>query len=252
MEAKEKIIVALDTKDPYKTLELVNALAPFVGGFKLGLEFFTNLFVHMVMLMLDENSIAIFRATVRALFHALQDKLFWDGKWADIPDTMAGAALGIAPLKPRFINVHASSGIESIKAAVANKGTAKVLGVTILTSIEERECHTIFGASPCGIACFLSNILKRAGADGVICSPQEIESVRKEISDNVNMLIVTPDIWPKWAPAQDQKRIMTPAEAIKAGADYLVIGHPITKPPAEIGTPVDAAKKIAEEIAAVL
>lgn len=96
----------------------------------------------------------------------------------------------------------------------------------------------------------LAKLADEARLDGVIASPHEIEAIRKNIFRP--MLIVTPGVRPSWAAAQDQRRIMTPGEAILRGASYLVIGRPITKPPAEIGTPVDAAKQVAEEIATAL
>ena len=249
MEAKDRIIVALDVSNIERAATLVQELIPYVGGFKLGLEFITGTLAKLASTGLWEafHNLAVFRN----LICVAKEKLFWDGKWADIPNTIAGAAQGIQPLSPMFINVHASSGMEAIKAAVANRGHSLVLGVTVLTSIKEEECISIFGDSPWKKVFQFAEMLVEAGADGIICSPQEL-NVLNTFAELHRLLRVVPGVRPSWAELGDQKRVMTPAEAIDAGADWLVIGRPITKPPAEIGLPVDAAKKIAEEIASVL
>jgi len=150
-----------------------------------------------------------------------------------------------------MFNVHASAGIEAMMSAVANKGQALVLAVTVLTSLEENNANLIFGGPSKARVLQFARDAKLAGCDGIICSPQELELLGKQ-KELGGLLKITPGVRPEWASAGDQKRIMTPAEAIKAGATALVIGRPITKPPTEIGSPVDAAKRIAEEISAVL
>jgi orotidine-5'-phosphate decarboxylase len=127
-----------------------------------------------------------------------------------------------------------------------------ILGVTILTSIDKVGLNRQLRI-PGGIemqVVHLAALAKEAGLDGVIASPQEAEAILNKLSSKV--VIVTPGVRPIWATSGDQKRVMTPSEAIIQGATYLVIGRPITKPPAEIGAPVNAAEKIAEEIASVL
>ncbi|MDP3244162.1 MAG: orotidine-5'-phosphate decarboxylase [bacterium] len=257
-EAGKKIIVALDTKDPVKALELVRALKSLVGGFKLGLEFFTSVFVQVVTMGEEDDSVWAnqYMAALRALFYELTGLLFWDGKWNDIPNTVAGAALGVVPLNPKFINVHASCGKEAMKKVVANKGNSIVLAVTVLTSLDDDDCRHVFGDLSAKKVFLLAQDAQEAGCGGIISSPQDLKILREyEINGHgasIPKLKVTPGVRPLWAAANDQKRVMTPGEAIQAGAGYLVIGRPITKPPAAIGTPVDAAKKIAEEIAAAL
>lgn len=174
----------------------------------------------------------------------ISGKLFWDGKWNDISNTVAGAASGIQPLLPKFVNIHASSGIESIKKAVENSPNNLVLGVTVLTSISKHECVSIFGSGTSKKVVKFAKDLVSVDAHGIICSPQELLALEKF----TKLIKVVPGIRPAWAPSNDQKRITTPREAIDAGADYLVIGRPITNPPKEIGTPLDAVKKIIEEI----
>ena len=235
MDAKDRIIVALDVDSLDKVKSLIESLALHVGCFKIGLELLT----------------AVGAPKVIEFIHSLGGQVFYDGKFDDIPNTIGGASKAVAGLNVKMFNVHASAGIEAMMAAVANKGQSLVLAVTVLTSIEENNANLIFGGPSKAKVLQFARDAKLAGCDGIICSPQELELLgkQKELS---NLLKITPGVRSEWASTGDQKRIMTPAEAIKAGATALVIGRPITKPPTEIGTPVDAAKKIAEEIAAVL
>ena len=254
MEVKDRIIVALDVDELDKAKFLVAILAPYVGCFKVGLELM---------------SAAGLPQTVQAI-HQLGGSVFCDIKLNDIPNTMAGTAQVISKLGVRMFNVHASAGIEGMVAAavaarsvgiqdegwsgtrpLAVPGNCLILAVTVLTSFEENNAHLTFGAPTKAKVLQFARDAKAAGLDGVICSPQELGLLggQTELAD---LMKITPGVRPAWAAAGDQKRVMTPAEAIKAGATALVIGRPITKPPAEIGSPVDAAKKIAEEIAALL
>ena len=232
VQPHERIIVALDVDSLDKAKSLVEDLAPYVGYFKVGLELLT----------------AVGAPQVIEFVHSLGGQVFYDGKFDDIPNTVGGAAKAVARLNVKMFNVHASAGVEAMMAAVANKGQSLVLAVTVLTSLEENNAHLIFGGPSKAKVLQLAREAKLAGCDGVICSPQELELLGKQ-EELGNLLKITPGVRPEWAVAGDQKRIMTPVEAIKAGATALVIGRPITKPPAEIGTPVDAAKRIAEEIA---
>lgn len=234
MEAKDRIIVALDVDTLYKAESLVGELAPHVGCFKVGLELLTA-----------EGAPRVVGAV-----HQLGGQLFYDGKFNDIPNTVGYAAERVARLGVKMFNVHASAGIEAMTAAVSHKHQALVLAVTVLTSLEENNAYLIFGGPIKAKVLQFARDAMLAGCDGVICSPQELELLGKP--EFGHLLKVTPGVRPEWAAAGDQKRIMTPAETIKAGADFLVIGRPITRPPAEIGTPVEAAKKIAEEIASAL
>ena len=246
MDARESIIVALDTKAVPKALELVTLLRDHVGGFKVGLEFFTS--TYALLMALPPNVIGNVLRELQELYAALSGSLFWDGKWNDIPNTCLNTALGLQPLKAKYLNIHASSGKNAIQDTVANKGGAKVLAVTVLTSLDAEEVKLIFGDEPNVVVLRLARIAKSAGADGVICSPKELELLSGD-SELATLIKVTPGVRPLWAAAGDQKRIMTPKEAKDAGASAMVIGRPITSPPKEIGTPLDAVKRILDEIA---
>lgn len=250
MKAKDRIIVALDVDTPKKASDLVKELKDCVGCFKIGLQFI-NAMLSSIITPETETWAIDNLELIRKLFTALDGNILWDGKFDDIPNTVGGASQEVVKIGVRMFNVHASAGSEAISKAVENKGDALVLGVTVLTSIDEFECKSIFGAKPERKVVYFAEMLNRLGADGVICSAKELEPISKA-SIAGKFLRVTPGIRPKWAQKGDQKRVMTPGEAIKAGADYLVIGRPIRQPPEEIGSPVDAAKKIAEEIAQAL
>ncbi|RJO58968.1 orotidine-5'-phosphate decarboxylase [Candidatus Parcubacteria bacterium] len=235
METKDRIIVALDVDDLSKAAALVDSLAEYVGCFKVGLQLLT----------------AVGAPRVVDFVHSRGGEVFFDGKFADIPNTIAGASKAVSDLGVKMFNVHASSGRKSVEAAVANKGESLVLGVTVLTSIDETECISIFGDTPGVKVMQFSEMLLDAKADGIICSPQELEFLGQ--NDELSSLFkMTPGVRPPWAALGDQKRVMTPAEAIKAGATALVIGRPITNPPKEIGSPLKAVMLIYEEIASVL
>ena len=264
MEAKEKIIVALDIGTLRETELLINQLAPHVGCFKFGLKFIYSL---LSLMITQYEEVAVDNLLrIRRILNALDGKIFLDVKLSDIPNTVGGATEEIAKLNVKMFNVHASAGIEAMKAAVADKGNSLVLAVTVLTSLNARDIWNLGYVSSWQVEQWehysqivkeryisklvleMALIAKEAGIDGVICSPQEIEAVRS--SCGPKFLIVTPGVRPKWAEVNDQKRVMTPKEAIEAGADYLVIGRPITKPPGM--SPVEAVKLIRDEINSVL
>jgi orotidine-5'-phosphate decarboxylase len=276
MEPKEKIIVALDVDSPEKAKGLVEQLAPHVGAFKIGLEFINSILASLIMPS-EYLTAADNLAEIRILFGMLDDKVFWDGKLMDIPNTITGASAPLTRMKVKMFNVHCLGGEAMMKAArqsaedVAKVNNIKrplVLGVTILTSLNYDDLTKLGIFQTLNIldkdelektkrmylrdlvAHDLAYLAQESGLDGVIASPQEIQMIREYCQPE--LLVVTPGVRPIWAAAGDQKRVMTPGEAIKVGADYLVIGRPITKPPAEIGGPVEAAKRIAEEIASVM
>ncbi len=251
MEPKDRIIVALDVDTVDKALALVRDLAPHVSCFKLGLEFINSMLVSLILPKNPEQAEGELKK-IRYLFSLLTDKIFWDGKFADIPNTVCGASRAVVALKVKMFNVHASAGIEAMANAVAaSNHTSLVLAVTVLTSLEENNAHLIFGAPSKAKVLQLARDAMLTGCDGVVCSPQELELLAKQ-RELKNLMKVTPGVRPEWAVAGDQKRIMTPAEAIKAGATAVVIGRPITQPPPQIGTPVNAVEQIALEISAVV
>ncbi len=242
--AKQRIIVALDVDTSEEAIKLVNNLRDRVGLFKVGLE------------LLSSEGINIVRAIVN-----VGGKVFLDGKFKDIPNTVSSASRAVTRLGIDMFNVHTMGGLEMMKAAAkaAHDEASRlrivrprVLGVTILTSIDKAILNQqlrIPGDLETQVV-HLAALAEEAGLDGIIASPLEVEAILNKVSSR--MIIVTPGVRPIWATAGDQKRVTTPSEAIMRGATYLVIGRPITKPPKEIGTPVDAAEKIAEEIASVL
>jgi len=242
--ANERIIVALDVATESEAVELVTKLRECVGLFKIGLELLNSVGIGIVQKIAD-----------------LGGQVFYDGKFKDIPNTVAGASRGVTRLQVKMFNVHTMSGTEMMKLDLkASEEEASklgierplVLGVTVLTSIDQSTMNRELGI-PGDVetqVVHLAKLADEAGLDGVIASPREVETVRKSVSRR--MLLITPAVRPNWATAQDQKRVMTPGEAILKGASYLVIGRSITKPPAEIGTPVAAANRIAEEITMAL
>ncbi len=251
MQPHERIILPLDVSDIKKVENLVDTLSMHVGVFKIGFE---SIYSTMVDLLLapDDRAISLLYR-VRFLARRISpQKAFFDVKLADIPNTVENAVKALSRLGVKIINIHASAGEKVIKAAVVNKGDSQLFGVTVLTSMEGDECLSIFGADLEQKVVQFANMLVDNGADGVICAPKEGLRLRK-IPRFDRLIIACPNIRPEWAARvkddQNVERQMTPAEAIKAGIDMLVIGRPITKPPFEIGGPVEAAKKIAEEIA---
>lgn len=229
---REKLIYALDVDTIAKSTSYIEALAPHVGMFKVGLELVS----------------AAGAPAVISHIHRHGGQVFFDGKFCDIPNTVGKAARVISGLGVKMFNVHASCGKDSIKAAVDNKGSSLLLVVTVLTSIEDGESERIFGTIAQNKVLQFAHDAKEMGADGIICSPQELELLI-QVPDFKKLLKVTPGVRPAWAEANDQKRTLTPGEAIKRGATHLVVGRPISSPPRGIGSPIDAVQNILDEIA---
>ena len=229
-EARKRLIVALDVPSLAEATALVRELAPYVGAFKVGLELLTA-----------EGSPAVVHA-----LHALDAHLFYDGKFDDIPNTVAGAARAVSALNVWMFNVHASAGAGALAAAVANKGQSLVLAVTVLTSLTDQASRRIFGAPTDAKVLQFARMATEAGADGVVCSARELEILRAA-PDLDSLATVVPGIRPTWAVAGDQARVMAPREAIVAGASAIVVGRPVLHPPAGISR-VEAAALIVEEI----
>jgi len=235
MNPHQRIFVAIDTTDPDQALRLATELAGHVGGVKLGKEFFT----------------AQGPAGVRAVA-AAGLPVFLDLKFHDIPQTVAGAIRAALPLKPFMVNVHAAGGPAMMRAAAdaaaeaggdAGSGRPLVLAVTVLTSLDERDLKACgVNAAPDAQVMRLASLARECGLDGVVCSPREARALREALGEDFKLVV--PGVRPGWAATGDQKRVMTPAEAISEGADWLVIGRPIT------GSDdwVAAADRIAAEI----
>ncbi len=217
-----------------KAQALAGQLDGHVHGLKLGLEFF----------------MAHGADGYRAIASKTKMPIFLDVKLHDIPNTVAGALNALLPLQPAFITIHTSGGAAMMLAAtdVAAKAGAnrpKLLGVTVLTSMDAGDLAAVGQQADSKQQVLkLAGLAKQNGLDGVICSPEEVALLRKELGPD--FILMVPGIRPSWAAAGDQKRVMTPKEAMTAGATYLVIGRPITG--AE--NPVDAARRVTAELAA--
>jgi orotidine-5'-phosphate decarboxylase len=226
------VFCALDTPDLKEAHAVTEKLKDHVHGFKLGLEFFL--------------------AQGAGGFHAIAAAgrpLFLDVKLHDIPNTVAGAVTSLLPLKPAFLTVHAAGGGAMMKAAAdaaakAGQDRPKLLGVTVLTSLDAKDLATV-GQDPDAArqVLRLAQLAKESGLDGIVCSSKEVSALRAALGPA--FILMVPGIRPLWAATNDQKRVMTPKEAIAAGANYLVIGRPITA----AQDPVAAAKRIASELA---
>jgi len=233
IEAGNRIFVALDGMTAEQAIALADRIGHKVGGFKIGLDLISRQQAGIVAEYMVKKGY----------------RFFWDGKLDDIPKTVGDAAKAIATWGAMMFNVHASAGVDAMRAAVANKGQSLVLAVTVLTSLEENEAHLIFGAPNRAKVLQFARDAVLAGCDGVVCSPLELEVLGKRPELKV-LIEVTPGVRPVGSSKGDQARVTTPGEAIKAGADYLVIGRPITEP--DSGTPEEAVDRIVEEIAEAL
>ena len=227
----EKIILALDKSNLADIQTLVNELSDYVGCFKVGLEAMTALGAPILV----------------ETIHNAGGTVFLDGKFCDIPNTVGQASKAASSLGVKLFNVHASCGMDAVKAAADQKQKSKLLVVTVLTSMDQATVDDVFHRPIPELVLKFAQQAREAGADGVVCSPKELALLNTDPSLK-DFEKVTPGVRPTWASVTDQKRVMTPAEAIKAGATSLVIGRPITNPPAEIGDSIAAAKKIIEEL----
>lgn len=232
MEPYKRTFVALDTTDVARAVALAETLTGLVGGMKVGKEFFTA-----------NGPQGVEKVT------AVGMPVFLDLKFHDIPNTVASAVSASLPLKPFMLNVHASGGAKMMEAAArAAEGVGAdkpmMLAVTVLTSMSADDLAGIgVDADPADQVLRLARLAKDSGMDGVVCSARESEMLRADLG--ADFKLVTPGIRPAWASKDDQARIVTPAQAIVNGSDYLVIGRPITG----ADDPVTAATRIADELA---
>jgi orotidine-5'-phosphate decarboxylase len=211
-ENRAPVAVALDAPDLDTAASWAALVTPFVSTVKIGLELYLRYGPDVV-------------ATVRG---ASGVEVFLDLKLHDIPNTVAAAASAVSRLRPEILTVHAAGGADMIKAAVQAAPGTIVAGVTLLTSISDRDLAAL------GVPGTVSDAVRRmaalavaAGARGLVCSPQEVSAVRSEVGHDI--VLITPGIRPSGTDSHDQARIATPEEAINAGADLLVIGRPITR-----------------------
>ena len=232
-----QIFLAIDTTDTAAATAQAAATDGVITGIKLGLEFFT----------------ARGPDGVRAVASGGRP-LFLDLKLHDIPNTVAGAVRAVTPLQPVLLTVHAGGGGAMLRAALDAAGEAaakvgsarpRIVGVTVLTSLAETDLDAVGQRGPIADqAKRLAALAQASGLDGVVCSPHEIAALRAQCGTGFRLVV--PGIRPAWSAAGDQKRVMTPAEAARLGADYLVIGRPITG----AADPSAAARRVADEVAA--
>ncbi len=245
--ARSRIILAVDVSDPGKALDLVQPLIDHVDMVKLGLEFWTS--IAMDFILTDGAELAGLHGAYKALFMMLNGKIMDDWKLHDTSNTMGRAALNLARMKSKYLTVHASAEIDGMIAAVkACKDTdCGILAVTVLTSLSEEQANLTFNApSKAKVLQFARNAVL-AGCAGIVCSPQELEIIGKR-PELEKLVKITPGVRPEGSAQGDQKRILTPSEAIRLGADKMVIGRPITDDP----DPIAATERIVDEIAEAL
>jgi orotidine-5'-phosphate decarboxylase len=214
---KSKLIVALDVDSFEQAAALVRDLAVVVDVFKVGSQLFTRVGPPIVEFIIDRG-----------------EQVFLDLKFHDIPSTVAKAVASAAALRVSMLTVHTCGGSEMLKAAAAICDRPAILGVTVLTSVAgDVETEVLRYA----------RLAWEFGLEGVIASPREIHLLRQAMGEK--FMIATPGVRPAWADSGDQKRVMTPAEAVTAGANFLIVGRPIIAAP----DPVAAAKRVVKEMA---
>ena len=222
-----KIIVALDYERESDALALVDQIDPNLCRLKVGKEMFTTLGMNFVKQLHQRNF-----------------DVFLDLKYHDIPNTVARAVRSAADLGVWMVDLHASGGLRMMEEAKRilepyGKDAPLLIAVTVLTSMEDLDLLQIgINASLREQVLRLAHLTQRAGLDGVVCSPQEVEILRNACGEDFKL--VTPGIRPIGADFGDQRRVMTPTAAIRAGSDYLVIGRPITK----ANNPVEVLRSI--------
>jgi orotidine-5'-phosphate decarboxylase len=229
-----KILVALDYPEEQQALALVDRLDPALCKLKVGKEMFTHLGPAFIEKLQRRNF-----------------QIFLDLKYHDIPNTVARACEAAADLGVWMINVHALGGrrmMEAAAEALAKKSTAPYLiAVTVLTSMSAEDLREIgIQSSPAELALNLASLAKSSGLNGVVCSAQEAVAMRQQLGSE--FILVTPGIRLAGSVGDDQRRIMTPEQAMRAGSSYLVIGRPIT----QAANPVDVLRAIENEIRALV
>ena len=233
---KDKIIVALDVETAEEARKHIEDLREYVGAFKIGLQLFTLAGASFVREVVENNT-----------------KIFLDVKFHDIPNTVAKASVEVARLGVWMFNIHALGGGEMMRRAVENVREVcerenlkqpKIIGVTVLTSSDQKTLSEIGIEREINSQVLnLARLTAKCGLDGVVASPLEVRAIRENI-ESEDFLIVTPGIRPGFATNNDQKRVTTPKDAARAGANYLVIGRPIL----QAENKITAVKKILEEL----
>jgi orotidine-5'-phosphate decarboxylase len=225
------VYCAIDVSDLDQAQQLVRDVHPHVGGFKIGMEFFYR-----------------FGETGYNAIAAAGLPIFLDLKLNDIPNTVASGLLALAPLQPAIINIHVSAGVQAMRKSVEAMQSLgdthpMLIGVSVLTSLGESDLATLgVFASPKDHVVRLAKLAQDCGLDGLVCSALEIDAIREACGPEFKLIV--PGIRPADAALDDQKRVLTPSQAMGKGADILVIGRPITK----ADNPALAAQAIAREL----
>ncbi|MBB1407641.1 MULTISPECIES: orotidine-5'-phosphate decarboxylase [Pseudoalteromonas] len=231
LEHSKKVLIALDYDDQQTALNFVKQLSPDTCRLKVGKEMFTYFGPAFVKELID-----------------LGFDVFLDLKFHDIPNTVAKAVTAAAKMGVWMVNVHASGGVEMMtkaKQALEQFGDKAplLIAVTVLTSMDENELKRLgVEKTPAEQVIYLAKLAKESGLDGVVCSAQEAKQLKSLLGNDFKL--VTPGIRPAGSDAGDQKRIMTPKQAIEDGSDYLVVGRPIT----QAADPVAVLKEINDSI----
>jgi orotidine-5'-phosphate decarboxylase len=227
---KNRIIVALDTDSPSAALETARTLKGEVGMFKIGMELFPLGGADLIRKIQDYGA-----------------DVFLDLKFHDIPNTVAGAIRSAVSLGVRFVTVHASGGRAMLEAAAkaAEGSLTTILAVTVLTSLDDNDLKEVgYSTGTRETVLRLAKMAREAGIGGLVCSAQEVAEVRSVVHNGT--VLVTPGVRLPEDAVGDQKRVVTPEEAVKRGSDFLVIGRPIT----QAADPVQAARKFAKRMLA--
>jgi orotidine-5'-phosphate decarboxylase len=211
MGSKSRIILALDTDELELAGQWIQATHKSVDVYKVGLEFFLK-FGH---------------EGVKKLYEYADFELFLDLKLHDIPNTVAGAVSAVREIEPKFLTVHASGGAQMINAAATGAPEIDITAVTVLTSLSESMLKEMgMESTPLDLAIALAKNSVNAGARAIVCSPLEVAAIRGAVGKEPTL--ITPGVRPADSQVGDQSRVMTPEDAIDAGANFLVIGRPIT------------------------
>ena len=237
---KEKLVLALDVEDINEAKALVDELSPYISTFKVGLQLFCGYGLEIVNYIKEKNS-----------------NFFLDVKLHDIPNTVEKASFNVIKNGANFFNVHATGGIEMMRAAKKgaeeasekfNRKKPLILAVTVLTSISQEILSNELSNKKevKDFVLQLARNAKEAGLDGVVASALELKEIKKELGKD--FIVLTPGIRPSWTLKDDQKRIATPKSAISDGADYIVLGRAVTKAENKL----EAIEKIYEEINEVI
>ena len=228
MKNSSPVILALDFNDMASTIEMINLTHEHIGIYKLGLEFY---------LAHGKNGVK----EVQSKFHGIE--IFLDLKLHDIPNTVAGSCRSVVDINPRFLTVHASGGSKMISAASSTLPNVEITAVTILTSLDQEQMIAMgLNENIENLTLTLAKNAVNSGARAIVSSPQEVSLLRRHLGEKVTL--ITPGVRPSGAERDDQERVMTPKEAIEAGADFVVIGRPITK----ASDPKPAAKVITDSL----